>query len=53
MVGRNEQAFRVTSAAAVVGDTGSSSDTIEIAIDMSQEEGLLRRYRFWFWAILL
>jgi hypothetical protein len=29
------------------------SDTIQIAIDTSQEEELLRRYRWWFWAILL
>src|SRR5579862_5230497 len=53
MVGRNGQAFRVTSAAAPVGDPPTSSDTIQIAIDISQEEDLLRRYRFWFWAILL
>ena len=29
------------------------SDTIQIAIDVSQEEALLARYRLWFWAILL
>jgi two-component system heavy metal sensor histidine kinase CusS len=53
MTGRNGQAFRVTSASAVVGAVPGHSDTIEIAIDVAQEEGLLRRYRFWFWAILL
>ena len=53
MVGRNGQAFRVTSAAAPVGEPPTSSDMIQIAIDISQEEELLRRYRFWFWAILL
>jgi two-component system heavy metal sensor histidine kinase CusS len=28
-------------------------DTIQVAIDVSQNEALLARYRFWFWAILL
>ncbi len=53
MTGRKGQAFRVTRATAVVGGTPAHIDTIEIAIDVAQEEGLLRRYRFWFWAILL
>jgi two-component system heavy metal sensor histidine kinase CusS len=53
MMGRNGQAFRVTSATAAVGAAPAHIDTIEIAIDVAQEEGLLRRYRFWFWAILL
>src|SRR6516164_5739552 len=53
MVGRHGQAFRVTSAAAPVGTPPTRSDTIQIAIDISQEEVLLTRYRFWFWAILL
>jgi two-component system, OmpR family, heavy metal sensor histidine kinase CusS len=53
MVGRHGQAFRVSSAAAPVGKPQTSSDTIQIAIDISQEEELLRRYRSWFWAILL
>jgi two-component system heavy metal sensor histidine kinase CusS len=53
MKGRNGQAFRVTSATAAVGEAPVHLDTIEIAIDVAQEEGLLRRYRFWFWAILL
>jgi two-component system, OmpR family, heavy metal sensor histidine kinase CusS len=53
MVGRHGQGFRVTSATASVGEPPTSSDTIQIAIDISQEEELLRRYRFWFWAILL
>jgi two-component system heavy metal sensor histidine kinase CusS len=52
MMGRHGQMFRVTSAAAAVGDS-SRSDTIQIAINISQEEGLLTRYRLWFWAILL
>jgi two-component system heavy metal sensor histidine kinase CusS len=53
IVGRHGQAFRVSSAAAPVGEPPTSSDTIQVAIDISQEEELLRRYRFWFWAILL
>jgi two-component system heavy metal sensor histidine kinase CusS len=53
MVGRHGQTFRVTSAAAAVGTSSTRSDTIQIAIDISQEEALLSRYRFWFWATLL
>ena len=53
MTGRNGQAFRVTSAPAEVGKVSQRFDTIEIAIDVAQEELLLQRYRFWFWAILL
>src|SRR5215475_14391662 len=50
--GRNERAFRVTSAAASVGTPPTRSYTILISIDISQEEELLTRYRYWFWAIL-
>lgn len=53
MAGRNGQPYRVTSALAAVGQPSSGSDTIEIAIDISVEEQLLRRYRLWFWAVLL
>jgi len=53
MTGRSGQPFRVTTASASVGTAPVHLDTIEIAIDVAQEEGLLRRYRFWFWAILL
>lgn len=53
MVGKHGQAFRVSSAAAAVGDPATSSDTIQIAIDISQEQEILRSYRFWFWTILL
>jgi two-component system, OmpR family, heavy metal sensor histidine kinase CusS len=52
MKGRNGQAFRVTSASAAVG-SATKVDTLEIAIDVSQKEQLLARYRFWFWVILL
>jgi two-component system heavy metal sensor histidine kinase CusS len=50
--GRKGRAFRVTSAAASVGTPTTRIDTIQIAIDISQEEELLTRYRYWFWAVL-
>jgi two-component system, OmpR family, heavy metal sensor histidine kinase CusS len=53
MAGRHGQPFRVASAAAAVGTNPPHTDTIQIAIDVSQEEALLARYRLWFWAILL
>ncbi|MGA2417591.1 MAG: heavy metal sensor histidine kinase [Candidatus Sulfotelmatobacter sp.] len=53
MKGRDGRAFRVTSAAAAVGSPATQTDTLQIAIDVSQKEELLARYRFWFWAILL
>src|SRR5271169_939015 len=51
--GRDGRAFRVTSASAPVGSPATQTDTIQIAIDISHKEGLLARYRFWFWVILL
>jgi two-component system, OmpR family, heavy metal sensor histidine kinase CusS len=53
MTGRKGQAFQVTSAAAEVGNDPSHIDTVQIAIDVAQEEELLRHYRSWFWAILV
>ncbi len=53
MKGRHGKAFRVTSAAAPVGSPPAQTDTIQIAVDVSQEEEFLARYRLWFWAILL
>jgi two-component system heavy metal sensor histidine kinase CusS len=53
MAGKEGQAFRATSATAPVGTSPNHTDTIQIAIDVSQEEVLLTRYRFWFWATLL
>ena len=53
MKGRNGQAFRVTSASAPVGSPATQTDTLQIAIDVSQKEESLARYRFWFWVILL
>ena len=53
MRGRNGRSFRVTSASAPVGLGATQTDTIQIAVDVSQKEMLLARYRFWFWTILL
>ena len=53
MKGRDGRAFRVTSASAPVGSAATQTDTLQIAIDVSQKEKLLARYRFWFWFILL
>jgi two-component system heavy metal sensor histidine kinase CusS len=53
MKGRDGQAFRVTSVSAPVGSAAAQTDTLQIAIDVSQKEALLARYRFWFWAILV
>ena len=53
MAGRHGQPFRVTSALVAVGMPQAHTDTVQIAIDVSQEEELLARYRLWFWGILL
>ena len=53
MAGRHGQPFWVTSAAVAVGTPATDSDMVQIAIDVSQEEELLARYRLWFWGILL
>jgi len=53
MAGRRGRPFRVTSAALAVGTPPAHNDTVQIAIDVSQEEELLSRYRMWFWGILL
>ena len=56
MKGKRGQPFRVTSLSAPAGSPAThttQANTIQIAIDVSQKEELLARYRFWFWAILL
>lgn len=53
MKGRNGQPFRVASAVLPVGSPVARTDTIQIAIDVSQQEEELSRYRRWFWIILL
>jgi two-component system, OmpR family, heavy metal sensor histidine kinase CusS len=51
--GKNGRPFRVTSALVPVGLPPTGTDAIQIAIDVSQKEELLARYRHWFCAILL
>ncbi len=52
MNGKNGRLFFVMSAPAAVGDS-AKTDTMQIAIDVSQQEALLARYRQRFWFILL
>jgi two-component system heavy metal sensor histidine kinase CusS len=52
MEGTQDRPFRITSAVAGVGEKGDRYDVIQIAVDFSQKERLLARYRFWFWTIL-
>jgi two-component system heavy metal sensor histidine kinase CusS len=52
MKGRHGQMFRATSTTAAVGSPPTATDTIQIAIDISEKEDLLARYRFWFWTLL-
>lgn len=51
--GRKGQAFRISSARALVGSSSTPRDTIQVAIDVSHQEELLARFRLWFWFILL
>lgn len=53
MTGRTGRLFSVTSAMAQVGTNGAQNDTVQIAIDVSQQEQLLALYRRRFLAILL
>jgi len=53
MKGKDGQAFRVATATVPVGSPPTQSDTVQIAIDVSQEEAFLQRYRIWFLSILL
>lgn len=51
--GRHGHAFRIATARAQVADTGAHTDTVQVAIDVSQQDDLLSRFRLWFWSILL
>jgi two-component system, OmpR family, heavy metal sensor histidine kinase CusS len=53
MRGRDGKSFRVISALAPVGSSAAQTDTLQIAVDVSQKEALLARFRLWFWAVLL
>ncbi len=50
--GKDGRTFRVVSAAVPVGVPATTTDTMQIAVDISQKEALLARYRFYFWTIL-
>jgi two-component system heavy metal sensor histidine kinase CusS len=52
MKGRNGRLFFVMSATATVGSS-AQTNTVQIAIDISQQELLLARYRYRFWLVLL
>jgi two-component system heavy metal sensor histidine kinase CusS len=53
MKGRDGRSFRVISASAQVGSLPGQTETLQIAVDVSQKEALVARFRFWFWSILL
>jgi two-component system heavy metal sensor histidine kinase CusS len=53
MEGRDGRPYRVATATIAVGQPVTHNDQVQIAIDVSQEEALLRRYRLWFWNILI
>jgi two-component system heavy metal sensor histidine kinase CusS len=47
MTGTNGVAFRVTTAIAPVGESAARTVTLQIAIDVSQKEQFLARFRLW------
>jgi len=51
--GKRGKVFRVTSAAVAVGSPPTHLDIIQVAVDISQKEELLARYRRWFGGIML
>lgn len=53
LMGKQGKSFRVTSAMLPVGSPPTVTDIIQIAVDVSQKEELLARYRRWFGAIML
>ncbi len=53
MKGTNGLAFRVTTAIAPVGEPPGRNVTVQIAIDVSQKEQFLARFRLWAWVLLV
>jgi two-component system heavy metal sensor histidine kinase CusS len=49
MTGRDHKSFRAIAETAAFGDAPDHLVTIEVAVDVSQKEDLLRRFRLWFW----
>ncbi len=53
MSGKGRRPFRVIGVQSPVGLSTVATDTLEIAIDVSEKESLLGRFRFWAWVVLL
>jgi two-component system heavy metal sensor histidine kinase CusS len=53
MKGSNGRSFRVTTAVVPGGDAPGRNVTVQIAIDVSQKEQFLARFRLWFGVILM
>ncbi len=49
MRGKHGKSFRVIAAKAKFGDSPDHLITIQVAVDVSQKEALLNRFRLWFW----
>lgn len=47
--GKTGKAFHVVTARASLGNARTSAVTVQVAVDVSRKEELLRRFRFWFW----
>ncbi len=50
LIGRNGKSFRVIEAIVPSGPAGDHPITIQVAVDVSQKQDLLRRFRLWSWA---
>ena len=49
MAGKNGTSFRALAASAALGSSPQGPITIQVAVNVSQKEELLRRFRLWFW----
>ncbi len=49
LTGINGKSFRVMEATVPSGEVGDPPTTIQVAVDVSQKQDLLRRFRFWSW----
>ncbi len=47
--GKNGTSFRVIAVTSDLGNSQNRLITIQVAVDVSQKEQLLRRFRLWFW----
>lgn len=53
MKGKHGRNFRVIAATAPVGSPPKRTMKIQVAVDVSQKEEVLARFRLWFWVVLL